>query len=651
MLSSLQSGASGLSAHQTYLDVIGNNLANTNTTGFKSSRITFSDLFSNTLRNASRPTSSMGGKNAQQVGTGVLVGSIDMLMAQGPVLNTGRPFDLGIQGNGFFVLSDGTQTYFSRAGAFGIDGDQYLVDLATGMRVQTTTMQDIQIDTTQTIPPTATSEVELVGSLPALITGPLAEVVTSTAVLLEGTPAELTSSAAGNYSLADGDSMSIRVNGNAAQDVDFDATDFNTVTGGDLTNCTAAEMAQYINSLGLTGIIAEDYLGTNTLRLYTENTGLSATIDIDNENGTTPANKLGLSLSMVSGTQDTADENSTLNELTVNKGDYQDGDLISISGIDYTGLAVHADFVYGAANDGTTFGDLRDFISNSFAEATCTIDSDGHLVLTADDTGAVSMSLIIDDDENANGLTLWPSFAVSTEGADEDTMTTSVSYFDSQGLTNTLVLTFTRSTALRWDVTAAIPDNPALNVTSNIGSVEFNPNGSFNAILGNSNTITVYNPDINSTQNITIDFGAQSGFDGLTQVGDEGSITVGSQNGFGPGQLATLSVNTEGQILGSYTNGQFLELGQLGLATFTNAEGLEKYGDSMYIVTPNSSTPIYNTPGNQDAGIIISGALEQSNVDIGKEFVSLIEAQRGFQANAKVVTTADEVLRDMVNLV
>src|SRR5262249_45835168 len=125
MTNALLAGLTGLRANQDYLDVIGNNLANSNTPGDKSSRVTFSDILSQTLRPASAPTSRLGGTNPLQLGRGAEISSIDQNFSQGSLLTTGRTLDLGIQGNGFFVLSDGNEQFFSRVGSFGLDSQEY----------------------------------------------------------------------------------------------------------------------------------------------------------------------------------------------------------------------------------------------------------------------------------------------------------------------------------------------------------------------------------------------------------------------------------------------------------------------------------------------------------------------------------------------
>jgi len=136
MMRSMFSGVSGLRVHQTKLDVIANNIANVNTVGYKSSRVTFSEVFSQTLSGASgaNPASGRGGTNPMQIGLGASVASIDMLMSTGAAQRTDNPFDLMIQGEGFFIVSDNSGTYFTRAGAFRLDESGYLT-MPNGMMV------------------------------------------------------------------------------------------------------------------------------------------------------------------------------------------------------------------------------------------------------------------------------------------------------------------------------------------------------------------------------------------------------------------------------------------------------------------------------------------------------------------------------------
>lgn len=136
MMRSLYSGVSGLKNHQIRMDVIGNNISNVNTYGFKSERVSFQDMISQTMQGASEPKDNVGGVNPKQVGLGVMTASIDKMMTQGALQTTGKNTDIAISGEGFFILSDGDKRFYSRAGNFDVDKDGMLVNPANGMRIQ-----------------------------------------------------------------------------------------------------------------------------------------------------------------------------------------------------------------------------------------------------------------------------------------------------------------------------------------------------------------------------------------------------------------------------------------------------------------------------------------------------------------------------------
>ena len=136
MMRSLYSGVSGMQNHQTKMDVIGNNVANVNTTGFKKGRVDFQDMISQQLSGAAAPTTEVGGVNPKEVGLGVQVAAINTIFTQGNLQSTGVSTDIAIQGNGFFILKNGEETFYSRAGAFSVDRDGTLVNPANGLRVQ-----------------------------------------------------------------------------------------------------------------------------------------------------------------------------------------------------------------------------------------------------------------------------------------------------------------------------------------------------------------------------------------------------------------------------------------------------------------------------------------------------------------------------------
>ncbi len=135
MMRSLFSAISGMRNHMSYMDVVGNNIANVNTTAYKSARVTFQDIMSQTIRGASSPQNGRGGTNPAQIGLGMTLGSIDNLMQQGSLTSTGKLTDFAVQGDGFFVVSDGTRNYYTRDGAFDVDVAGFLVSPVTGLKV------------------------------------------------------------------------------------------------------------------------------------------------------------------------------------------------------------------------------------------------------------------------------------------------------------------------------------------------------------------------------------------------------------------------------------------------------------------------------------------------------------------------------------
>ncbi|MFO7731132.1 MAG: flagellar hook protein FlgE [Spirochaetia bacterium] len=180
MMRSLYAGVSGLQNHQTRMDVIGNNISNVNTTGFKKGRVEFQDMLSQTMSGAARPTDEVGGVDPKQVGLGMNIASIDTIHTQGSMKTTGVMSDVAVQGDGFFVMRAGNKQFHTRAGSFGLDENGTLVNPANGMRVQgwnaetidgenyintAADVEDLVIPVGSKDPAGATTEVELASNL------------------------------------------------------------------------------------------------------------------------------------------------------------------------------------------------------------------------------------------------------------------------------------------------------------------------------------------------------------------------------------------------------------------------------------------------------------------------------------------------------
>jgi flagellar hook protein FlgE len=160
MLQAMFAGVSGLQVHQTRLNVVGNNIANVNTTGYKAGRVTFQDQLSQTLRYSSSPGSNLGGQNPMQVGLGVSLGAVDTLQTQGSLQSTGKATDMALQGNGFFLVSNGADVYYTRDGAFDLDSDGNLVNPANGLRLVGYSADSTgKIDTTKQLDQTSTLKI------------------------------------------------------------------------------------------------------------------------------------------------------------------------------------------------------------------------------------------------------------------------------------------------------------------------------------------------------------------------------------------------------------------------------------------------------------------------------------------------------------
>jgi len=156
-------------------------------------------------------------------------------------------------------------------------------------------------------------------------------------------------------------------------------------------------------------------------------------------------------------------------------------------------------------------------------------------------------------------------------------------------------------------------------------------------------------------QAITLDFGTSiaaggTGLDGITQYGSPNNIGQQTQDGYGSGSLAGIRVDADGTVNGVYSNGEVVAVAQLGIAKFTANDGLDRTGQNMWSATKESGEAAISAAGSGGRGAIVAGALEQSNVDITQQFVELIVHQRSFQANSKTITTADEMLQEVVNL-
>jgi len=629
-----------LRAHQGWLDVIGNNLANANTTGFKSSRALFSELLSVTVRPATAATSNLGGTNPLQKGIGTQLAAVDRSFEQGALNTTGRTFDLALQGQGFFSLTDGDTNYYTRVGTFGLDGDGNMVDLRTGLRVNDSTGTSFQLDSNAVLPPNPTSRIGFSGNLPAVISGPLAEQLSMATPLSEGSAAQMAGSVSGGFfiPLDETWTMELTINGGAPQEVSIQGTG---------VPITATDIAAEVNSQ-TDHVTAVEGPG-GELMLASDITGAGSTIQVSpGAVGRDLKGLIGLA-DFVQGTESLAGPSSDLNDLTLNISDYAAGDRIQITGTDVDGTPVFASFVYGT--DGTTVDDLVSFVDAQFGQAAAAFDGvSGRITLTAATSGEADLSLAFADGPNQSGSAAWSQsfFSVTTDGAEADTVASSVEVFDTTGSSHILTFTYERQVDGTWNLDASVPASEGTVIQGQIPGITFNDNGSI--LTPTSGQIEVQFGGLGS-QLIDIDLGTSGLFEGLTQFGSDPDVIADFQDGYGAGELTNMQVLDTGVIEGFFSNGQSQRLGSFGVATFPNQSGLEDLGEGLLRATSNTGALVIGSGGVNGAGEVVGGALESSNVDTAVEFVHLIEAQRGFQANARVITVQDEILAEVVNVI
>ena len=651
MDTALFTGLSGLRLHQNYIDIIGNNLANVSTAGFRGSRPTFSDILSFTVRAGSAPVANLGGLDPEQIGLGATTSTVDIDTAQGTFQDTGRPLDVALQGHGFFTLTDGNQRFYTRVGTFGIDNDRNLVDMRTGLRVVSSTGGNITVPVSDTLPARATSRITFQGNLPARVGGPLAEIVQSANVLEQGTSAhQRATGTAGtgaqfNLTAFVGKTLLVRVGNNAQQTITIDAATFGA---GPVNASVVASKFQ------VAGLQVNPNNTAGTIDFDTVDLGDDAKLKFDD--GPQSAGllaALGLTAAQVSGSQSTATGTTDLNQLTQRTLPYSNGDQITIHGTNPDGSSFSNTFVYGTT--GTTLQSLVTFINQTLdsTQATAELTGDGHLRVVAADKKPADMSLIIGDDTSNTGHSDWTEFRVVQDGTGPDTATTSIEVVDSQGLEHNVTMKFTRSTTdtSSWDMVASVDPTEGTVTGSTVSQIRFNNDGSFNVIGGGSNTLSFAWNGNAAAQTVTVNLGTSGQFDGVAMLGNDATVAATDQDGYKAGSLLNATFDKDGKLNGFYTNGQSRTLSTLRISVFANEGGLLRDGDTLFTESPNSDNAIATTANASGAGSIRAGSLENSNVDMAREFVNLIEAQRGFQANARVITTADQILAELMNIV
>ena len=543
MMRSMYSAVSGLKTHQTKMDVIGNNIANVNTVAFKSSSVVFQDVLYQMTSNASgaNAATGTGGVNAKQIGLGVTTGATNLsITTSGAAETTGRAFDIRLSDQSttnFFVVNNGSENLFTRAGSFYVDGAGNLCMTSTGY-----TVMGWQVD-----PTTGNIKKDTVSALRVMQTSNLTSAPEAT------------------------------TQANVSGIIDKNDKDV-------LSDNGLVKTLTFFDNLGY----------SYTARFAMKSTGTDGkyTVELEkilNSDGTTfydpETSKVGLS--DIFGAKTT---NATLGSYNqVQSGYYYDNNKFYV-GSNANGTEI--------SWNGTVFKDKR---GNTYSL------------------------------KQVYGI---PDAMVSKIANKQATAAIKNGTLTITGDVTDYAIDFSTKDGTFTGVGARTSNNKTNTVTLNMSK------------LGNNPT---------QFDDITIDFSGLKDADNggkSTAVMSTGSIDDGvTGKGKKLGAMIGISIDNNGLITGTYDNGNTETLGQIAVAQFANASGLEKVGENCYRTTLNSGE--FDGIGveiSADGSSMTSGELEMSNVDLSTEFTQMIITQRGFQANSRIITTSDTLLEELVNL-
>ena len=647
MLRSLMAGVSGVKAHQIMLDVTGNNISNVNTSGFKKSTTVFQDLLYQTSRGASSPQGGRGGVNALQVGLGVQVAAVETLHTQGQIQTTGSRTDMAISGDGYYVVTDGSRTMYTRAGNFVQDEDGNLVQSGTGYKLQGysmepnptdptsyitgSTLEDINIPIGQKIPGKETDTVGFRCNLDGRVDSYLPMGVLGNDVTISGTVA--------------GTKFSIMDVSEGATSTAFISLGFDTNNDGQL-DTTAS-----LSIIGLDSTTGRPIFD-NTAASTVEIGGTVYDVQYDSKTGL-----LQLVNTAASSTP---------------AWTYQIDSMMDYATTSFTvGTAATASDFIVEFDDDTTTGSrvmtLWQLAGTATTSYTATIPMNPDGTFNIDETTPIEFTPPLTQGTAAASVSIYAStdgMSLMLKNVDtqetlgtyaqriDSTHNTKIDIYDIQGNPHTLEVSWEKIDNNQWRWRAWFPSE-GVDVTPNTGILNFGQNAKVS---------TPAVPEVKigfgafgaEDATVKLDFSGESfnkdEMEGVTQYGSEFTTKGYYQDGYGMGVLNDFSVAKDGTVMGVYSNGVNKPISKVVLALFANTTGLEKVGDTVFMESANSGIAQIVPPQTGGAGSITGGALEMSNVDLSEEFVRLIVAQRGFQASARIVTTSDQVLEELINL-
>ena len=608
MMRSMYSGVAGLKTHQTKMDVIGNNIANVNTVAYKSQSVTFSELMYQTTQAASGANAVTGtaGINARQIGLGVKTGAINTaITSQGASQTTNNPFDIRLTGDAFFIVSNGQDNFFTRDGSFYVDGLGNLAMTSNGYnvmgwQVDPDTM-DIKQDTVSalrimsaenlTYPPEATTKGRVTGIIDKYDTN----ITSSSGKVMNF----MFYDKLGYPYTAKFNLKNTNVDGEYTLQLDSILDANNNPITTDLNLVTNTEPVERTNIVSLASGYGWEVDGTNQL----------LTNGVDSASHTLYVKKDGT----------TTDDKTDADIVTITIGDKN-----SIDADEYKQIATAYGFdsasefaslgFKGTAQNGAVYAfTIADYLANT--TQTGLKDENGGDVA---DTSALALLNRTDYTKSVEAQTIKLDGAVKL-------------YYDTAtGAFNGIGGKGAQFTSITLDLSS-------LPIVTDDGVNQFpdpdDPDERNRGIIIDFSATTMYNNSGTST------ISASSG--------DANKLGTGRKLG----NMTGVSIQDDGRIYASYDNGMSELLGQIAVAEFANASGLEKEGDNLYKSSQNSGE--FDGIGidvKSGGGYMTTGVLEMSNVDLSAEFTEMITTQRGFQANSRIITVSDTLLEELVNL-
>jgi len=684
-MGSFSTSLSGVEAASQDLAVISNNLANLDTTAYKNQEANFQDFFYQML-------GSDGAGDPTQIGAGALIASVISAFTQGTISSTGVPTDMAIQGGGFFVEQNGATTLYTRAGNFSQNASGYLMTsnggyvlgypAVDGVISPSQTLAPLQIANGQISPPNATTDVELTmnldasGAAQATATGMLTATGNATAgdtITIGGTTYTFVSSLSTDPTVpnqvlvssastgAEAATLANLVeainNGPSGTGAGTDYSD-GTNANGQVTAAlgpNAGQVTLTATSVGSAGNSVATTVSLGNDSKFGASFG-SATLTggIDGATFSEPVvvyDSLGNSHTLTFNFTKTNAATPATGMLSA-AGNATTGDTVTIGGTTYT-------FVSSLSTDPTVANQVLISSAATGAEAATLANLAAAINGGSGEGTNYSEGTVANASVEATSGTTSLSLSAKSAGPAGDSIGTTVGTDNSSTFGASFGgTTLEGGTDNTWSYQITIPAADVIGasgpvvLTNGSGSLTFSSSGVLTSPSANVADVNVANlADGANALNLTWQlFNPTTSTAEITQVAGQSNVSSTTQDGYASGALQSFTINSDGTIQGVFSNGQTLILGQVALATFQNTQGLQLNGDNTYLATPAAGIPSIGAPNAGGRGTIVGQSLEASNVDMTTELSNLIVAERNYQANARAISTADQMLNYVLTM-